>query len=806
MRPTTRLASLAVVMITVGTGHADADVLKCQRAITKASAQFFQATTKASDTCEAALVKAGAGTCPDAKATAAVQKATIKLASTIATACGGSDRICNADAIDEHLPAALGWPDVCPNIATAYCDQPIATCGDIATCLVCLGTEASTSANDLAYGALALPSSGDPALNACQRAIGKANAIYLRAESKALAACWRARQMGQHGDSCAPPATGDGKYLAQIAKADEKRTRSIAKACGGADHTLGGVDDRTPAEIGFADACPSVTVPGGPACGAPITDLTGLVACLDCVAAAAAACVDRAPVPQLATYPSECAGCFAPPMTSACPTSLALTTAADRVDLDLGFTGLGHEATLPSNSGITLAVSGCAGTNHPTCGACTLNGPVADAGGPSAASRRCLDHSWTACGSDTDCGLCGGGANDGAACTNASECPGGGCVPSSCVFFLGPPQGLSTGGFPFCAMNEIVGPVAGTVDLTDGSMAAQLSLRTRLYAMGPPEHPCPRCVAGLCTDGPRSGEACTVQGGGLRGDVTLDCPPSPSADAGTFNLTFPLTTGSQARSIVAASPSCRETGFSSLRCLCDSCNTLNAEACATNADCPTSGGAPGICGGRRCVGGSEGGKPCSVCLGGGNHGATCVNGSACPGGTCSVGCGGICVGGPNADAPCAVSSECPASSCSLGICGRPGEPTKPNSCFSDTSLPGDPPLCAGNSAGEGECVIGPSDDVCSIQTFRSCSTDDDCACEDCVPGQQCVQKPRPCFADNGTPGNPVVVTGKPGLPCGGIARPTLGGFACVSPVGAHLVNSAFGLPGLSRLRLPVDVP
>ena len=73
-----------------------------------------------------------------------------------------------------------------------------------------------------------------------------------------------------------------------------------------------------------------------------------------------------------------------------------------------------------------------------------------------------------------------------------------------------------------------------------------------------------------------------------------------------------------------------------------------------------------------------------------------------------------------------------------------------------------------------------------------------------MSGQRCVTQHRPCFADNGITGNPVVVTGKPGLPCAGVARPTLGGFACLSPVGATIVNSAFGLPGLSRIRLPAE--
>lgn len=225
-----------------------------------------------------------------------------------------------------------------------------------------------------------------------------------------------------------------------------------------------------------------------------------------------------------------------------------------------------------------------------------------------------------------------------------------------------------------------------------------------------------------------------------------------------------LTTGTEVRTLTSANPQCRQTGFTSLKCFCGTCNNGNAEPCSTNADCPLSGGNPGICDGRRC-------------LGGGNNGA-----------------------------PCAVTSECPGG----GLCNRPGEATQPNSCADDTTTPGLDCVDVGN--GEGECVAGPSDSSCSTDTFRSCLEASDCnapptgTCVECPAGNQtCVPRKRPCFPDNGVIGNSVSVTGEPDVACGGIAKPTVGALFCVAPFTTpafNLFNAVEGLPGLGSIRIP----
>ena len=222
-----------------------------------------------------------------------------------------------------------------------------------------------------------------------------------------------------------------------------------------------------------------------------------------------------------------------------------------------------------------------------------------------------------------------------------------------------------------------------------------------------------------------------------------------------------LATGVQSRTLTAASPMCRQTGFTSLACFCDTCNNANAEPCASNADCPPSGGNPGICGG---------------------------------------------VAAPPAPtwAPCSVASQCPA-----GGCGRPGEPTQPNLCSENPDAPGI--NCLDVGAGEGVCAAGPFETVCSIESFRNCVSNADCtpppagSCAHCADGQTCTARPLSCFTDNGLIGNSVSVAGSAEVPCGAIAKPTVVALFCMPPFAAGIPDILQGVPGLGRVRLEGDL-
>lgn len=835
------LLAIAVCVPTVG-----AETTKCQRAIAKANSQFLQARVKALDKCNQGVVKGSIVSCPDSKASASIGKAESKLASAIGKSCGGNDKVCGGNLTNEDSPVSLGWPNVCPNFEKGDCTNAIDDCGDIATCLACVGAGASDQAMGLYYGDLALPSNSDKALNKCQISIGKASSAFLNAQSKALQKCWDARLNGKHTNDCFAPHAGDGKYAAAILKAQNKQAATICKACGGADKACGGGDDITAAAIGFVSDCSMVTRPfGGAACSGPIADLSDIVACTQCVTQYKAECADVASVPQFEAYPAECNACTQPAPTGACPSVISFTADGPNVELDTGFTGLAHDAQVPTNGRITLAVTNCDSVNHPGCGECDVNGPLPNDGGIAFNNRRCQDASWVTCSADADCTAaqqcvggtnngalctsnpecpgnnCNGGANNGAACTVASECPGGSCDAATCanagyagpcIYYFGAPLPLRAGGVSTCVVNEILSAVGGTINIDDGTSTTNVPLTSKVYPVGTEFAPCPRCEGGTCQSGPRLGQVCDVNGTGQFGDVSLDCPPNPGSLAGSLGINLNIATGVQTRTLSAANPNCRQTGYTGLKCQCDSCNSLGQEGCATNADCPANGGGPGICGGRRCIGGSEAGQPCRTCIGGANHGSVCADSSACPGGACLN--PRICNGGTNDGAACNNNTACPGGGvcgecAGGGQCNQPGEATQPNSCNDDTStvavegceaLAGDPD--------NGECSQGPFDQVCSIQTFRSCSIDTDCApppagsCNECLSGQTCTVRKRPCFTDNGIIGASIEVQGNPDTPCGGVSKPTVGTFFCVAPVGATAVNAAGGLPGLGRVRIP----
>jgi hypothetical protein len=254
-------------------------------------------------------------------------------------------------------------------------------------------------------------------------------------------------------------------------------------------------------------------------------------------------------------------------------------------------------------------------------------------------------------------------------------------------------------------------------------------------------------------------------GTGVFGDVSLDCPPDPGASAGKLGITLTIATGTQTVTVTAANPACTQTGYTSLNCLCDTCNNLNGESCTTNADCPDPAGPIGpICGGKRCLSGT-------------NAGAACVLNSECPGG---------------------------------GLCNRLGEPTQPNSCIDDTTTGPDGKLCAPIGGNEGQCPEGPVATRCSIENFRTCTDDLSCTpvsaggtCANCIAtGQTCDTINRPCFLDSGIIGNSIDVSGSAEAPCGDTARPEVGTFFCVAPVSAGAVNISAGLPALGRVRIP----
>ncbi|MEO6030254.1 MAG: hypothetical protein ABIR79_25575 [Candidatus Binatia bacterium] len=804
VRPVALATSLILIALA---SRADADPLGCQRAILKAASKLAQSEMRTLVRCEEGKLKGIYPPEVDCTALTSAKDET-KLRSAIAKACGGDDRDC-ATLTGNDAPATIAWPNTCPNFEQAGCTNPIVGCDDIATCLLCVNDAAIDQAVTLYYGSHTASTPGSP-LNRCQLAIGKATAAFFAAKTRALAKCWDARHVGKHQSAC--PSPGDGKAAAAIAKAEAKKVGAITKACGAF----------TTSQIGFPSSCPAVA-----ACGAPVTDVASLTACVDCVTEFKVDCEVPLAVPTFAPYPAACTspqptptatvtssppplatvtrtptpsptltatatitvtptptltasptptvvptpncgdGVIASPAEScdppgsatcpnagnglevcnatcgcACPGSIEFEGDATSPDslLDTGWTGIAHDASIIGDGVLTLDVASCpnAGPGNTTpCGVCTLTGPLvnqnADAGDID--NRRCSNDTSIQCTNNTP------------------------CLPSgTCQFFFGSDLPLSAGSVPVCVVNEIAGAVSGTANFESGATATTINLLSHIYTGLQNDQPCVPCVGdptpndgvrgGTCQGAgtPRNGMACDVNGTSpipAFGKTSLDCPPAPSGSIANLNITISTSTASVTRTLSAANPNC--VGTAGKKCFCDTCNSDAAQACSTNADCPVSGGNPGICGGKRCIGGVNSGTPCTV-----------------------------------------------GSQCQSGSCNRPGQPSQPNACLGsgcqDTAPVGD---------NEGECVDGPIVRTCAPpEQYKGCSANSDCTLTN-----DCRSSLRECFLDNGNIGGVLRADGQASAPVNSASNPLLAAIFCIPPTVSDSVNAVSGLPGPARLTL-----
>jgi hypothetical protein len=420
---------------------------------------------------------------------------------------------------------------------------------------------------------------------------------------------------------------------------------------------------------------------------------------------------------------------LAPARAADCPSTVSFTPAESGSTADTGWTGLAIGRPILGNT-LHLGVS-CPSATSP-CGTCTITGALPD---PRAIFQRCSNDTSIPCTVPSEVLDCG--------------------APDTCRIFLSPPQVNAIGGITACTTNEIIGPVTGTVD-ESGALTTTIAYTGKIYVGANSLLACPKCEddpepnngvrSGHCDGGAHNGQPCDGHGVPTPGwedlgTSSFDCPPIAATLIGTLSpgpVTF--STGTQTRTLTAASPDC--TGVLGLKCLCDTCNDAAAEPCFSNADCPPSGGNPGICGGTRCD------------------------------------------GGVNSGAPCASTSECAGAPCR-----RPGEFSRPNACVggvcTDVAPLGD---------GLGECEDGPVDTYCANHPNRSCNTDADC---DDVENA-CRARNRSCYVPDAI-GESVSAVGVATPPVVGISQPTtLGMITCQGATRVAAVDNSLGLPGLAR--------
>ncbi len=465
--------------------------------------------------------------------------------------------------------------------------------------------------------------------------------------------------------------------------------------------------------------------------------------------------------------------------------------------LDEGWTGLSHGSETSTGDSIGLRVlSRCDDSNLP----CLT--------GADCTSGNCV--ATCDCDSDSSCDLLGPAGSRQCVTTLDACDTNADCSPGvACVSVLGPPQPLSSGGTPLCAVSHLDGPATGTFDSTSGDLALGFNLRRRVFLGISLAQPCPRCgtpaqalVIGdvfTCEGGQFPGASCTVEGTTLAfGGTSSDCPPSLSGNISGTGLRVPLhdlTTGATTRT--AALP-CTNFAFranplnpgSNPKCTDDQAGPV----CSSNADC------------TRCTGDST---------------VVCGDDADCTGlGTCAeapdqpITCGfwcncGFCDG--DASLPCFENGDCPAGgTCEVGS-GSPtsqGAPqNRPNDCSMDGFVCGEngEDVCATTSTGR-----------CSLQSYRNCI--DDTVCVNNSAGT-CVITQRPCFEPritrSGSPSAPgsycayedqgcltnTDCTGAGDFCAADSARPELAALMCVPATSSSAFNSIIGLTGPAAMRL-----
>lgn len=459
-----------------------------------------------------------------------------------------------------------------------------------------------------------------------------------------------------------------------------------------------------------------------------------------------------------------------------CPETYEFTADQLGTWLDFGSEGFLHDVRLSSDTKVTLQVQSCPNAEKP-CGVCTLSGLIrnrfADAG--DVLNQRCTNNPARACTNDGECGQqCLGGVSDGVACTTAGDCPGqssptvipAGTCPAAgvCRYYFGSPMTTATGaGFNGCLVTEITGTVTGSVDPASGAFTTSWPMRQTIWA-GTGTYQCPACdeadtgtnvndgnANGACTDGARKGLPCDANGTFAfpqNGEpfTSLDCPPNGTI-WGATNVTLPLQASPMTVTLSAAHKNCRDAGFNTKKCFCQTCQTAAAEPCATNADCPSGR----ICGGKRCVAGANLGNPCTT-LG-------------------------------------ANTTDCGTG----GFCAIPGFATRPNACVGEETAG----VCTAQGNGDGACEEGPISQYCLAEPWRGCTSNAQCP----ASGDQCGVMLRPCYLDNGVVDTgSVTAAGSTTTPMNDTATVTLAGLYCAG-YGTYPIYDLAGLPGLARVSV-----
>jgi hypothetical protein len=206
-------------------------------------------------------------------------------------------------------------------------------------------------------------------------------------------------------------------------------------------------------------------------------------------------------------------------------------------------------------------------------------------------------------------------------------------------------------------------------------------------------------------------------------------------------------------------------------------------------------------------------QPCPVCSGValGDEG-TCTGGAR-DGQSCTVDGVNVVFGNTSFDCPPSSGARIGASTLPLDLTtGTRGQAalstcasgTVTASCYCTGQIQpngcadGNCTVTADPGGGEGVCAAGPIDNVCQVESFRTCLGNDECP----AAGDTCVARSRECLgAVDAAAGTslPITRTGQASQ-----TKPIQVATFCVDATSSAAVNTAAGLPGPGALRLPTE--
>ncbi len=775
MRRSALLFTTMIVLTTIlpgspGTafGQFSPEQLRCRSTVAKAGAKLAKATMRAIADCHHYRnTGAGALDC-NSPATADLKdklpQAEAKFVQNVTARCEG---ILPSTVLFQQCPAPC---DVTVPALTGF--------DEVAECLVCLNRSRIEELADAAYGDPAVPLATPS--RKCHRSVTKSSSRFFDAILRSVSKC---QSDAEKAGAVTVTECTDAEYPALLSEASAKVEESILNgpcaevlpdgdldSCGGATDpsllascVVSTLDDGGKVFVEELLQLPTpTTIPvGDPACpGSAELVLLSRDTKVPC---------------------SDNGDCAAP---RTCDQTLGHCTSV--TDVDLGWTGLGHESD--SNDGVRLGLRlYCEGPAGPTCGSCDIV-----ALDPAPGNCRCIDDPRIVC--------------DDPFAPHSDDCPGSG----ACQCYAGPPAPLSFGGTPLCVVDRITEHPDGSIDVDTGDVVLEASLSSRIYLGSTTVAPCPTCggtcsnnpaatcqrdfdcpggscdldpVAGdglrggTCVGGQSNGLSCDVlganaslpafAGGGGGSGYSLDCLPSAGLNVSGSGLKLNLSQKTGASSH-ASGLSCPGTG-AGLDCPCLLCSSDPSVACAGDTDCAA-------------LRGGCAAAPLHQC----DENADCATVDV---GTCHPAlhrCTGLL------SLPCSVDADC--QDANLGSC-------EPATCssrgFGVDPLPNDCEdlLCTDLGGGEGQCTTGPDDRFCDGVTradgrgILACSTNDDCtpATVGIDAGDCTIVERRACFLD------PVVATG-----ASSATAPLLAGSHCVPPTSNLGINAVAGLPGLVR--------